>query len=85
MGLPASNWNSADGGIREIGTAGLLTPAEHAQPVEPATSATSWRGHNRRKSNHPTRQAIRNTNTGLSKTPAAMIRHCALIETLPMA
>jgi hypothetical protein len=85
MGLPASNWNSGDGGCAKSEGRGCLTPAEHAQPVEPATSATSWRGHDRRKSNHPMRQAIRNTNTGLSKTPAAIISHCALIETLPMA
>src|SRR5262252_11035569 len=33
----------------------------------------------------PMNQAMNNANTGLSKTPAVTIPHCAEIETLPMA
>jgi hypothetical protein len=47
--------------------------------------ATSRRGHNRWRSDKPIRQARPNTHTGLSKTPVAMISHCAQIATLPMA
>jgi hypothetical protein len=47
--------------------------------------AISGRAHNRRTTNQPTRQAVSNPNTGQRTTPAAMISHCALIETLPMA
>jgi len=47
--------------------------------------AASGRDHNRQYSDQPLRQATSDRNTGHRTTPAAMISHCAQVETLPIA